>query len=380
MKNILFILPLFVMTNLFYPGYAGDTLNFNGQLSVYTHFNPKNKLPWWSGARYIPQFTHEYCFSRNRLIDFEASVNMYGNIGWKPSDSSNFDGDMKPYRLWTRYSTQQFELRLGLQKINFGSSSILRPLMWFDQIDPRDPLQLTDGVWGILARYYFLNNANIWLWGLYGNKNLKGWEFLKTEKQIPEFGGRIQIPLPKGEAGFTYHHRTADGGNLPDSVSTSMNFPENRFGLDAKFDMVVGWWVEASWTNFGKNIGLYTNQEIVNLGIDYTFGLGNGLTIIFEQLIASSDINPFEFREAITFSILNLTYPIGLFDNISAIIYYDWKNNKSYNFLNWQRQFNRFTLYLIAYINPEDYIIPAQGSQEILYAGYGLQLMVVLNH
>ena len=59
----------------------------------------------------------------------------------------------------------------GLQKINFGSATMLRPLMWFDQVDPRDPLQLTDGVWGVLGRYYFLNNANIWLWGLYGNKN-----------------------------------------------------------------------------------------------------------------------------------------------------------------------------------------------------------------
>ena len=68
-----------------------------------------------------------------------------------------------------RYSSDQFELRLGLQKINFGSASMLRPLMWFDQMDPRDPLHLTDGVWGLLARYYFLNNANIWLWGLYGN-------------------------------------------------------------------------------------------------------------------------------------------------------------------------------------------------------------------
>jgi len=56
--------------------------------------------------------------------------------------------------MWIRLSTKQFELRAGLQKINFGSATLLRPLMWFDKIDPRDPLQLTDGVYALLARYY----------------------------------------------------------------------------------------------------------------------------------------------------------------------------------------------------------------------------------
>jgi len=113
-------------------------------------------------------------------------------------------GHDKPYRFWARYSAKQVELRIGLQKINFGSASMLRPLMWFDQVDPRDPLMLTDGVWGILGRYYFLNNANIWLWGLYGNDNRKGWEIFNSQKTIPEFGGRLQIPVPKGESGFSF--------------------------------------------------------------------------------------------------------------------------------------------------------------------------------
>jgi len=59
-----------------------------------------------------------------------------------------------------------------LQKINFGSATLFRLLMWFDRIDPRDPLKLTDGVYGLLLRYYFHNNTNIWLWGLYSITNL----------------------------------------------------------------------------------------------------------------------------------------------------------------------------------------------------------------
>ncbi len=361
-------------------GLANDHISLKGQLSAYIHFNPKNNLPWWSGGRYIPQVNYEHRLRDRRMIDLEASANLYGNMGIRPFDSTGFNGDIKPYRFWLRYSAPQFELRAGLQKINFGSASILRPLMWFDRIDPRDPLKLTDGVWGVLARYYFLNNANIWLWGLYGNDNLKGWESFHTENKIPEFGGRFQAPLPKGEAGFSFHHRTADCSSLSDSTTLIGKVPENRFGFDAKFDVVVGCWVEASWSKYSEELGIFTNQEIINLGIDYTFGIGNGLTIAYEQLLASFDENPFEFKNSVNFSLLNMSYPIGMFDNLSAIIYYDWTNKRMYNFMNWQRQFNKFTIYVMGYINPKEYNIPTQRPDEILYAGSGIQLMFVFNH
>ncbi len=369
---------IFILLSVqFIIGNAQDSLTFKGQISAYTHINPHNKLPWWSGGRYIPQLNYSYRLPGDKLIDFETSANIYGNAGVKLSDSSDFNGDIKPYRVWARYSTDQFELRAGLQKLNFGSASILRPLMWFDQVDPRDPLKLTDGVWGVLIRYYFLNNANIWLWSLYGNKNRKGWETFNSRKNIPEFGGRFQTPVPKGEAGFSYHRRVADCSLLSNSLKTYDNVAENRFGFDAKFDVVIGCWAEASWSNYNEKIGVYSNQEIINLGIDYTFGLGNGLSVIFEQLVASYDETPFEFENTTTFSLLNLSYPIGMFDNISTIIYYDWTNNKAYNFLKWQKQFNKFSLYLMGYINPEKYNIPTQNTDEMLYAGSGVQVMVV---
>jgi len=378
-KTQILILTLLLSLSI-YKVNAQDTLKIKGQFSMYSHVNPHNKLPWWNGARYIPQLNYEHQLGKRRMIDFEASANLYGNMGVRPFDSTGFNGVIKPYRIWTRYSTPQFELRAGLQKINFGSASILRPLMWFDQIDPRDPLKLTDGVWGVLARYYFLNNANIWLWGLCGNENLKGWESLNSEKHTPEFGGRFQTPLPKGEAGFSFHHRTTDCSSLSDSTTILGKVPENRFGFDTKFDIVVGCWLEASWSNYGEDLGIYSSQEIINLGIDYTFGIGNGLTVIYEQLIASFDEHPFEFNNSITFSLLNFTYPVSMFDNLSAIIYYDWTNNKIYNFVNWQRQFNKLTFYLMGYINPKEYNIPTQRADEILYAGSGIQLMLVFNY
>jgi hypothetical protein len=379
MRAFLLILIL-LLTASISEGNSQDAVKIKGQFSTYTHVNLNNNLPWWNGGRYIPQINYEHGLGKRRMIDFEASVNLYGNMGIRPFDSAGFNGDIKPYRLWVRYSTPQFEFRAGLQKINFGSASILRPLMWFDRIDPRDPLKLTDGVWSVLARYYFLNNANIWIWGLYGNENLKGWESFRSDKKIPEFGGRFQTPVPKGEAGFSFHHRTTDCSSLSDSTTFIGKVPENRFGFDAKFDVVVGCWIEASWSKYNEDIGIFSNQEIINFGIDYTFGTGNGLTITYEQLLASFDENPFEFKNSVNFSLLSLSYPISMFDNISAIIYYDWTNNSMYNFLNWQRQFDKFTLYIMGYSNPKEYNIPTQRPDEILYAGSGLQFMFVFNH
>ena len=359
---------------------AQEKLRFRGQLSATSHLNTRNEYPWWNGARYIPQLNLELPAGERKMVDFEASANLYGNIGMSDLTSYNWNGRIKPYRLWARYSGSQFELRAGLQKINFGSASILRPLMWFDQMDPRDPLQLTDGVWGLLGRYYFLNNANLWLWVLHGNHDPKGWEQLGTHRSLPEVGGRLQYPVGSGEAALTYHYRVADGSALAEQLLPAESIPEHRFGFDAKFDRVVGYWVEASWTHMKRDVGIMTNQQILNLGVDYTFGWGNGLTLTWEQLLTAFDEQPFRFQEPFTFSLLSARYPVGLFDEVSLIAYYDWRNRSSYNFINWQRQFNRLTLHLMGYINPKNYNIPTQQGGGNMFAGTGLQLMLVYNH
>jgi len=355
-------------------------LSFKGQFSSWENINPGISFPSNTGGRYIPQFNFNINPEGESLIDFEASANIYGSMALDPFDAAEFNAKIKPYRFWARYSTHQLELRAGLQKINFGSASLLRPLMWFDQVDPRDPLKLTDGVWGVLGRYYFLNNANVWLWSLLGNDNRKGWEVIPSKKNIPEFGGRIQLPVPRGEAAFSFHRRTADASRIAPMAQNSNEFPENRFGFDTKLDLTVGLWLEGAWINKRENVGFYTNQEMLNAGMDYTFGIGNGLTVVFEQLLALYDEKPFGTEQQLSFSTLNLSYSLGLFDDLSLIFYYDWTNNSVYNFINWQKQFNKITLFAMGYINPKNYSIPTQGTGENIFAGSGLQFMIVFNH
>jgi hypothetical protein len=357
-----------------------DSLQFQGQISSVAHYNGSNEFPLLISGRYIPQLNYSIFLKNSQLIDFEYAANVYGNAEFDPFTKSDFNSKLKNYRAWARYSTQQFELRAGLQKINFGSASMLRPLMWFDQVDPRDPLGLTDGVWGILGRYYFLNNANIWLWGLYGNHEPKGWEVAGTTKNKIEFGGRLQLPLSIGEMGLSYHQRKADFSEVAPEISSFTEIPDYRIGFDTKLDVVVGLWLEGSWVFKDADLGIFKNQEIINMGTDYTFGMGNGLSATFEQLVMSYDEKAFSFDNVTSFSLLNLSYPIGMFDNLSAIIYYNWTDNKAYNFINWQKQFDKITLFVMAYWNPKEYQIPTQNTEQTLFAGKGIQLMFVWNH
>jgi hypothetical protein len=354
-------------------------LGIKGQAVGWLHYNPDNPYPLYLGARFIPQLNYEINLANEALIDFEASVNMVGDVGLQIPDSTEWNGKVSPYRLWGRYSNEQLEVRAGLQKINFGSASLLRPLMWFDQVDPRDPLQLTDGVWGVLSRYYFMNNANLWVWLLYGNDEVKGWELIASHKHIPEFGARFQMPVPLGEAALSFHHRVADARSVNVYLPEYEKIAENRIGFDARFDKVIGFWLEGSWVGTGKNIGRFTNQVNLNLGADYTFNWGSGLNAVIEHLISSYDEKAFAFDNSISMTALSLNYPIGMFDNLNTIVFYNWEDKQLYNFINWSKQYDSIVLNIMGYWNPDDYNMPIQANAENLFGGKGLQMMLVYN-
>lgn len=360
-------------------GQESTPLSFHGQASFWTNIHLDSDIPLKAGVRYIPQVNLRLMEQGNHEIDLELSANINGNT-LLSLDSNEYSGNIKPYRIWLRYSTTQFEIRAGLQKINFGSAHMLRPLMWFDQMDPRDPLQLTDGVWSLLARYYFTNNVNIWLWGLFGNEGPKTWEIGTTPPRSPEFGGRFQMPIPSGEAAISFHHRESDMTDFGFFLEQADYVPENRLGVDARWDVEIGLWAEGAWIHKSENIGMFTHQKIFNVGADYTFSLGNGITAATEQLLYSMDEKALQFDNINHLTALSFSYPAGIFDNISTILYFDWKQNNIYSFLNWQHQLDRMSFYLMAFWNPQTFSLPQQNEATQLFSGKGFQLMLVYNH
>ena len=359
-----------------------QSIGFRGQVSGWATVNPDQCFAILSGLRYIPELSIETPLSSRLSFSVEASANGYAAVWLRSEEPRSGESDLKPYRLWMRVATRQLEVRVGLQKISFGSASLLRPLMWFDRIDPRDPLQLTDGVYGLLVKYTFLNNANVWAWGLVGNDDLKGFEFIPSDGRKPEFGGRIQVPVPAGEFAVTYHRRHADLekgllGQLPLGTGT---FSEDRYGIDGKWDLGIGFWFEGSLVHRHLELPGFKFQHLLTVGADYTFPLCNGLTTVLEYFSFQTADKVLGAGEGLEFTALSLNYPIGLLDAITGIVYRDWENKEWYRFINFQRMYDRWSIYLMAFWNPETFQIYPQLSEGSLFTGKGFQIMIVFNH
>jgi hypothetical protein len=353
------------------------------QFSAWFSLNDNKPSTPRFGVRWQPVLSLARSTAAKWKLDGEFSLDASASGSATDWHDAEIAGEIKPYRLWLRLSSTRFEARLGLQKINFGSATVFRPLMWFDRIDPRDPLQITKGVYGLLLRYYFKGNANIWLWGLYGNLDAKGWETRPTADETPEFGGRLQVPLFKGEAAATVHFR-----RLAPAGDAALRPTESRFALDGKWDLGVGLWAEAASVHQddpalkipAEGTAAAPWQRSLTLGVDYTFKLGNGLYLLAEHFLSKEAASLFGGGDAsMSFSALLARYPLGVLDSLDAIFYYDWRHEQSYSFARWQRTYDRWQFHLMLFMNPRQaQNVQIQPSSDTL-SGKGFQLMAVWN-
>jgi hypothetical protein len=375
----LFVHLIALLITLSFNSYSQD-IEWNGMLAGWGTASYSEKMNGMLGARYVPALNITCPIKEKFSLDSEISFNAWASAIFWSDDSIVLNEKFKPYRIWLKFSGDRFEVRAGLQKINFGSALMLRPLMWFDRIDPRDPLQITDGVYGLLGRYYFLNNTNIWMWVLYGNDDPKGWEFAGTWRKWPELGGRVQIPVLTGEIAGTCHFRQADfrESGMYDTIAYEDPVNESRIGLDGKFDLLLGLWFEGAMTR--QDLEKYGYQRYLNLGADYTFNIGKGLNIMTEFFTFSNSDKAFNRGNGTSFSAVSLTYPFSIICNLNAIVFYDWSNSDLYNFVNLSWQFDKWSFYLMGFWNPDRFQVYPGMEEANLFAGKGIQVMAVLNH
>jgi len=358
-----------------------QSIDWKGMLFGWLTANFTDSTQAQLGIRYIPELSFTFPRGDSSSWDVALSFSAFGTSLFQ-SGRTDTDADADLYRFWLRYATSQFEVRMGLQKINFGPAALFRPLMWFDRIDPRDPLQVTKGVYALLGRYYFLNNANVWAWILYGNEETKGWEVIGTADDSVEYGGRIQVPLLHGELAFTYHHRNADLYKSPYFFIPEIDpiIPENRFALDGKWDIGVGFWFEGVLIHQNSGVLPFPYRHLLTIGADYTFDLGNGLHALAEHFIVENSARAFKSGEGTEFSGISLNYPASLLDSLSGILFYDWDERNLYRYISWQRTYDKWRIYLIGFWNPEQFRIYQTPSTHTLFGGKGIQIMVVFNH
>lgn len=364
---------------------------FRGQVSAW-HIESRDEGERFynGGIRYIPRYTFWQAIDGERFFDLDILLNAWAAFG-NAEDAE--DADLELYRLTFRVVTPQTETRVGLQKINFGPAFLLRPLMWFDSLDPRDPLQLTEGVYALRFRYVAMNNANLSLWGLYGNDEPKGYEILPSEEERPEFGGRLQCPVAGGELAFTYHNREVNG-----AIFYMADFTENRFALDGKWDVEIGLWFEAVFQHQDHHdffIAALPDvddtpdaggmrppkwSKIMTIGADYTFDIGNGLHVLCEHNSLVLSDNAFGCKEDRQTSAYSINYPTGYLDNLSAIGFYSWESNEYYQYLAWQRTYDNTIIKLGLFHYPDAKDAGGLYGRPLMGTGFGGQITVIYNH
>ena len=132
-KNI-YQIRIIVLGNILYCYLIGQNLSLKGMLTLSGLIGddaPRNLPTYESSIDYIPTLSIAKELSSNTFLDAEWSYRLKKDY----SGDSLYNKIYKKNRLWARYSSEKIEARLGLQKIIFGPTQILRSLSWFDTFD-----------------------------------------------------------------------------------------------------------------------------------------------------------------------------------------------------------------------------------------------------
>ncbi|RPI01506.1 MAG: hypothetical protein EHM72_06300 [Calditrichaeota bacterium] len=350
------------------------------QASLWSSANLKSIHTLQSGARLLPEVGISTTMSGGSSLQALLCGNLNG--GYSAAQNEWFS-DIQAYRAWLRYSTHWLEVRAGLQQIEFGPALLLRSLMWFERIDPRDPAKFATGVVSVLGRLYFLSNVEIWLWGVRGEGEKKGIEVYPTAERSTEFGGRLQIPMSRGEVAFSADKRKA--APLQPVLSSAPSFDaahdEIRIAFDGKWDIQIGFWCEAVMVQSLQKIRVADQQTFLTLGADYTFALGNGLHLLGEWM--RMDVSGSELSAGQTgqFSALSADYPINLLDSIMAICFFHHQSKKFFQFYTWRRTLDHWSFHLLGFWNPNNLDSFLWSDESFAFnGGKGIQVMVMVNY
>jgi hypothetical protein len=358
-------------------GARAQTVDLKGRLSCAVGGSIDGSVALYASLHYIPELHAGYPLSESTLLDAEASVDAWGALvsGISPA------GKVDPHRLWLRCSTERLELRAGLQKIDFGSALLVRPLMWFDRVDPRDPFKLTSGVYGLLGRYVMQDNVNVWLWTLYGNNGTKGIETDATARNTPEFGGRVQLPIGGGEAAATFHHRRAQAAQVVDGViASTVASEENRIGLDGRWDVGIGIWGEGVLTHRGAGHPADPWLSLATIGADYTFAWGNGLSVTCEHAVGNDGARLAALRPAANMTALAATYPLTALNGVSLMIFHDWRSGAWFRLATLSHTEDAGSVHLLVFRNPDVDLVSHAGSMALPFGGTGVLLLAAFYH
>ena len=320
---------------------------------------PNDQSSIESTLGYVPTLSLFKNLSASQFIDVEWAYRLDRSYS-----TDSLLNNLENHRLWIRYSSEKIEARLGLQKIVFGPSQILRALSWFDTIDLKDPTGQTDGVEAFRLRVFPSNSLSVWSW------------LINSNQDKISFGGRVELSTGFGEWGLTYHQDPTVTPQAAGQFPVIISGPHQRVALDARYDGFIGSWMEGAFI-FSDN----SEIEMVTIGADYTLPVASGILIMTESLYIDQKQNGSNSSQ--TFTAFMASIPLGMIHQIMLISQLDWDENRAYNYLRWSATYDHYSLNLILSMSPKrsEYNFTEEHLPKTLAGfGTGLQFMFIYNH
>ena len=262
--------------------------------------------------------TSEFIITKSKVFqfkkrEFKYEVSRYINTSnllkenWETSDI-----EIKKHRGYIAYK-QNSIYKLGLQQISFGYADYLRPLDWFDTLDPLTITPISDGV-KALSRTRLKKNHNTKQWLLYENNEIQENQYFESKNHTTEYGGFYQLFKKKSEHLISYHYRQIQ------DISTHQTGQEFRVGTGHFFDKQLPLWFEQSMSinqiNHEKTIHVQAMAgfEIKKPYIKHT-------TLQIETMLEKT--NNTNLGQQDWHSVLELCYEKNGFETINWIIFLD---------------------------------------------------------
>ena len=249
---------------------------------------------------------------------------------------------------------------MGLQKIVFGPSYVLRSLSWFDTIDLRDPTGQTDGVEAFRLRWFPSNSLSLWSWAT------------NNDQDTLSYGSRVELSNAAGEWGLTYHQDPSK--SLQQISQMGISGSHSRLAIDYRYDGFIGFWNESALIISNRSDIIMTT-----VGADYTLPIANGILVMAEYMSISNKIDSDELSQSFTAFMVSM--PLGMVHQLMFISQLDLEENRSYNYLRWSSTYDHYSLNFILSISPKraEYL-PTIMPNTLAGFGNGFQFMFIYNH
>ena len=337
----------------------GQSLSTNGQL--WTNVLTSNDVPNGqsyieSTMGYIPTLSLFKELPDNQLVDMEWAYRLDRTY----SGDSLLHYNESHHRYWVRYSSEKLEARLGLQKIVFGPSYVLRSLSWFDTIDLRDPTGQTDGVEAFRLRWFPSNSLSLWSWAT------------NNDQDTLSYGSRVELSNAAGEWGLTYHQDPSK--SLQQISQMGISGSHSRLAIDYRYDGFIGFWNESALIISNRSDIIMTT-----VGADYTLPIANGILVMAEYMSISNKIDLDESSQS--YAAFMASMPLGMVHQLIFISQLDLEENRSYNYLRWSSTYDHYSLNFILSISPKrSEYLPIIMPNTLAGFGNGFQFMFIYNH